>query len=228
MERASRSATLWAVEGRSPLTVAQATQFLGISPGSHLPDEEALLADAEEILDVHARVLEDVASLAAQGLQLSPIWETRGDEHRARLAVRPPALRARVLTAASYDAMEGAWIDALVLSITWLFDDPIGAAHALEDTHRLWFDAEAPTRALDVRPRPHLRVLSMTLADLGRKKSAGFAPLEWLASLGLPLAEARAEVDGEGDDAAIAARARERSVAMWAEELRWKKAAFGR
>lgn len=216
------------MEGRSPLTLTQASQFLGLSPGTELPDEGTLLEDAEEILDVHTRVLADVANLASQGLQLSPIWEARESSVRARLAVRPPALRARVLTVDAYEAIEDAWLDALVVATTWLVDDPVGAAHALEDTHRLWFDAESPTRALDVAPRPHLRLLSMTLADLGRKKSAAFAPLEWLASLGLPLADVELADQGDVDAEAIARRARERSVAMWAEELRWKKAAFGR
>lgn len=217
------------VERRSALTLDQASAFLGLSSGTELPDAETLLDDADEILETHARVLTDVANLAAQGLQLSPIWETRGEALRARLAVRPPALRARVLTLETFDAVEDAWLDALVVAMSVFASDAIGAAHALEDTHRVWFDTEAPTRPLDVPFRPHLRCLSMTLADLGRKRSAAFTPVEWLASLGVPLDEVRAALDVTGDDdASILERVRARSLAMWAEELRWKKAAFGR
>lgn len=218
------------MEDRSRLTLAQACAFLGVEPDLELPDEEALLADAERILDVQAVIARETANLA--GLELSPIWEIGPRPAlRARLAVRAPAVRARALTVELFDALEDEWIDALLVAMPWLAEDPIGAAHALEDTHRFWFDAEAPTRALDVPLMPHLRLLSMALADLGRKRSASFGPLAWLASMGLPLPELRAELGGpfaSGSDEEITRAVREKSIAMWAEELRWKSAAFGR
>lgn len=222
------------VEERSLLTEAQARAFLELDGSAELPDEETLLADAEQIVEVHAAVARETAALGAQGLQLSPIWEVRAaltpPEVRARLAVRAPSIRARTLSVEAFDALDDAFIDALIVALRWLVDDPIGAAHALENTHKLWFDREAPSRVVDVPARPHLRVLTMSLADLARKHSAGFTPLEWLASLGLPLAEIREEVGAETDrdDASIQRSMRDRTVAMWAEELRWQKKAFGR
>lgn len=222
------------VDERSPLTEAQARAFLELDESAELPDDETLVADAEQIVEVHAAVALETADLAAQGLQPSPIWEVRlsgrPPEVRARLAVRAPALRGRTLSVDAFDALDEAWIDALIVALRWLVDDPIGAAHALENTHKLWFDKDAPSRVIDVPPRPHLRVLSMSLADLARKHAAGFTPLEWLASLGLPLADVRAEVGADTalDDASIHGSMRDRTVAMWAEELRWQKKAFGR
>jgi len=212
------------------LTEAQARAFLELEEGAELPDEDTLVADAEQIVEIHGVVARETAELATQGLQVSPIWEVRPrGEVRARLAVRAPSLRARTLSTEAFDALDDAWIDALVVAIRWLVDDPIGAAHALENTHKLWFDKDAPSRVIDVPARPHLRVLSMSLADLGRKHGAGFTPLEWLASLGLPLDEVRADVAAdERDDEAIRRSMRDRTVAMWAEELRWQKKAFGR
>ena len=45
------------------------------------------------------------------------------------------------------------------------------------------------------------------------------------------LPELRAELGGpfaSGSDEEITRAVREKSIAMWAEELRWKRAAFGR
>lgn len=215
-------------ERRAALTIEQALAFLGRDGvDDPLPEDDALVACAEQIVRAHHATRADVAKLSSQGLQLSPIWEVRERSLRARLVVRPPALAARFAFDAAAPPLDDAWLDALLDALPWLHDDPIGAAHALEDTHKLWFDKEGPTRALDVPHAPHVRSLTMTLADLARKRSASFTPFEWLASLGLPLDDVRDAHDDPRTDAAVGDAVRARSVAMWAEELGWKRAAFG-
>src|SRR5690606_41123116 len=96
----------------------------------------------------------------------------------------------------------------------WMAEDPSSAAVALEDTREMWMSDDAPLRPLEPLYAGHFKLLSLMLADLARKADAGFDTLDWIASLGLPVA-------GSRDDAGPPASAREerldaRMDAVWA------------
>jgi hypothetical protein len=216
------------VDARSQLTPGDARAFLGL-PAGYAPPEQALLErDARRIVLETLRLDHELSHLAAQGLQLSPIWEEKDGLAHVRLAVMPTAFRRRFFDGdEAREALEdGELVRIACELVTWIVDDPVGGTFALEDTHRVWFDAEAPSRSLKVPYRGHEKVLSLLVADGVRKADAGFTTLEWLASLGLPIEESREDDDPAPD--AIRASMAELSAAMRAEETAWLARAFGR
>lgn len=215
-------------EVRSRRTQEEARLLLGLPSAITLPDELALTEETRELVLTTLKLDAELVHLSAQGLQLSPIREPRDGLVQARLIVAPPALRSRFFAGEdAREALESADLLRLVAELVpWMVDDPIGGALALEDTHRLWFDADGPTRSLGAPYRGHEKVLSLLLADAVRKAAAGFSTLEWLSSLGLPIEEWR-EPDDPSEEQ-IRADAKELFDAMRAEERAWMKAAFGR
>jgi len=213
---------------RATLTRPQALAFLGLPEGYEPAPEEELERDARALAKKTLTFALDLAELAASGLQLSPIWEERDGVVQLRLSVVPRELRTRYFEGeGARVALEDPELFRLVAELVdWIASDPVGGAFALDDTHRIWFDAEGPVRALPLPYRPHFKVVSLLLADGVRKLSFGLTTLEWLSTLGLPIEEMCAEEDPPA--AEIRASADEELAAMWAEEAAWKRAAFGR
>lgn len=212
---------------RAELSEEEARRFLALPEDFSLPDDDdALIADAKRVVEINLELGLELTNLSKQGLQLSPIWEQQDGQCHARLAVLPPVFRSRYFEAPGAEGWIRPPTFRMVAEVLpWMIDDPIGAAYALEDTHRAWYDAEAPTRPLEIPYRGHLRTLSLVLADLGRKGAAGFTTLEWLASIGLPFEESREDDDPTPEE--IRASMKQGTRAMWSQEQGWIRAAFG-
>lgn len=213
---------------RTSLSRPQALAFLGLPEGWEAPAAEEMERDARAIAKKTLAFGLELAALAAGGLQLSPIWEDREGHVQLRLAVVPRELRTRYFEGeGAQEALEDPELFRLVAEVAeWIASDPVGGAFALDDTHRVWFDAEGPVRALELHSKPHFKLLSLLLADGVRKLSYGLTPLEWLVTLGLPIEEMRDDDDPSA--AEIRASAEEALAEMWAEEAAWTRAAFGR
>ncbi len=213
---------------RTSLDGPQALAFLGLPMPWAPPPVEELERDARAIARQTLTFALDLAPLAASGLQLSPIWEEREGSVQLRLAVVPRELRTRYFEGeGAQEALQDPELFRLVAEVAeWIASDPVGGAFALDDTHRIWFDAEGPVRALGLPYRPHYKLLSLLIADGVRKLAFGLGTLEWLATLGLPIEEMRDDDDPPA--AEIRANADDALAEMWAEEARWTRAAFGR
>lgn len=212
---------------RKLLSEADARALLAL-PRSHvLPSEDELLDDARRIVAKNLELADELGPLREQGLQLSPVWEAKGGVVQVRLAVLPAVFRSRYFEGEAAEVLrEPVAIEMVVDVLPWMVDDPVGAAFALESTYRTWQDDTAPVRSIEVPYRGHYRLLSLLLADIARKGSAGLDVLEWLGSIGLPVEESRDEDDPPAEE--IRASMKAHLEAMWAEERRWKDAAFGR
>jgi len=214
-------------DARQLLSEVDARVLLGLPKGGAVPDESTLSADAEAIVTQNLALAREVEHLGEQGLLLSPVWESNAGVAQARMAVRPPSFRTRYFEPEGLEVLrDSEAIDAVVDVVPWMMDDPVGAAVALDDTLRAWRDDTAPVRSLGVAMKPHTRLLSLLLADVARKGAAGLDTLEWLASLGVPIAELRDDGDPSEDEIRASMKANLR--AMWDDERGWMRAAFTR
>lgn len=212
---------------RDLLSEHDARALLGIPAGYQPPGEDALLAEAQRIVEKNFALARELTPLADQGLLLSPIWESKSGVAHARLSVLPAGFRSR------YYEPEGALVldephalGIVAEVVPWMIDDPVGASVALEDTLRVWLDDTAPVRSLEEPLHGHTRLLTILLADIARKGAAGLDTLEWLGSIGLPVEDARDDDDPSPEE--IRASMKAHLEAMWEEERAWLRAAFER
>lgn len=217
---------------RALLSMQEARGLLALPEDCQVPETADLLADAELILSTNHAVAKETAHLVANGLQVSPIWDV-GTKAGAtapvlvRMAVLPVEFRSRYFEGEGAEVLgERAAIELVCDVVPWLADDPVGAAFALEDTLRVWLDDTAPTRTLEIPYRGHYKLLSLLLADIARKGSAGLDSLEWLGSIGLPIEESRDADDPPTEQ--IRANMKLHLQDMWEQERRWLAKAFGR
>lgn len=191
-----------------------------------MPAEGALVDDARRIVERNRALWRRQSKLGQVGLLVSPIWELDGGSLVARLAVLPDGFLGRYFTGEASECLDDDELLRLVAELVpVLASDPVGAAFALEDVHRVWYDESGPRRALVGLGGAHLRLVSMVLADAARKLGSGLDELEWMSTLGLPLEELVDELDRPV--AAIQAEARSKMESLWAEEAAWVREAFG-
>lgn len=213
-------------DARSKLSVVEARGLLGLS-GTCAFDVDRLLDDARMIVERNWEMAAEVAGLAEQGLLLSPVWERGSAAARARLAVLPPTFRSRYFEGEAAEVLTEPGALAAVCDVfPWFVDDPVGACFALEDTLRTWLDDTAPTRDLGLPYAPHYRLLSLLLADVARKGAGGLDTLEWLLSIGLPIADILEE--GDPPESELRLSTKRKLELIWEEERAWRRAAFGR
>lgn len=212
---------------RKLLSENDARALLALPKGHTLPSEAALLEHASLIVAKNLALAKELEPLREQGLQLSPVWEVKSGITQVRLAVLPPVFRSRYFEDEGAEVLgEQAALEMVVDVLPWMVDDPVGAAFALESTYRTWQDDTAPVRSLELPYEGHFRLLSLLLADIARKGSAGLDILEWLGSIGLPIEESRDPDDPPADE--VRASMKRHLEAMWREEREWRRAAFGR
>jgi hypothetical protein len=209
---------------RDELSESDARLFLAWPEGHELPARDLLVAEARAIIKTNAALDRE---LAPSGVLVSPVWEERGGQAHARLAALPREFRSRYFdddaraTLLERDAL------VLVADFTRVFsNDPVGATFALENTLTTWLDEDAPTRVVLQSYRGHLKLLTLLLADVARKASAGFDTLELAASWGCLSMVHDPETDPPVDSIKSAMRAK--TTAMWAAEDGWKAAALTR
>jgi hypothetical protein len=213
-------------DARAFLDEAAARRFLGWTEAAPLPDEAALVDGARRIVEHNRALWRRQSKLGQPGLLVSPIWEPDGDTLVARLAVLPEGFVGRYYAGEAAECLDDDDLLALVAELfPILASDPVGAAFALGDVHRVWYDETGPRRAVVGLEGAHLRFLSMLLADVARKLASGLDELEWMSTLGLPVEELVDELDRPADR--IARDARTKTEAMWAEEAAWVRAAYG-
>lgn len=211
---------------RDLLSEHDARALLGLPAGTRLPDEDALVREAERIVAKNLELAAEASGLSEQGLLVSPIWEAKGGVAQVRMAVLPPIFRTRYHEPEGLHVLrEPAAIGIVAEVLPWMVDDPVGASVALEDTLRVWLDDTAPVRSLGEPVGGHTRLLSILLADIARKGAAGLDTLEWLGSIGLPIEDARD--DDDPSELEVRAAMKEHLQAMWEEERSWLRAAFG-
>jgi hypothetical protein len=214
------------VDARGFLSVNEARRFLGWPEGASLPDESTSLAQARQVVARNRELMRRQSKLGQAGLLVSPIWELEGAKLHVRMAVLPNGFLGRYFEGEGHDALDDdALLELVVELLPAVLSDPVGAAFALGDVHRVWYDATAPRRAVVGLEGAHLRALSMLLADAARKLSAGLDELEWMSTLGLPVDELVDDLQRPVD--AISDAARAKTQAMWSEEAAWVRAAFG-
>lgn len=214
------------VDARGFLSEGEARRFLGWTEDASLPDAATLLAQARQLVARNRELMRRQSKLGQAGLLVSPIWELEAENLHVRLAVLPSGFLSRYFDGEAREALDDeALLELVVELLPAVLSDPVGAAFALGDVHRVWYDATAPRRAVVGLEGAHLRALSMLLADAARKLSAGLDELEWMSTLGLPVEELVEELDRPLEQIAEGARAK--TQAMWAEEAAWVRAAFG-
>lgn len=212
---------------RKLLSENDARALLALPKGHVLPPEEQLLRDAARIVETNLGLAKELAAVADQGLQPSPIWEPKQGVTQVRMAVLPPVFRTRYFEGEGREILaEPVALQMVVDVLPWMTEDPVGAAFALENTYRAWHDETAPVRSLELPYEGHFRILSLLLADIARKGAAGLDTLEWLGSIGLPIDESRDPDDPTEEE--IRKSMKGHLDAMWAEELGWRRDAFGR
>ncbi len=214
------------VDARGFLSVGEARRFLGWPEHASLPDEATLRAHVDQVIARNRELMRRQSKLGQAGLLVSPIWELDGDRLHARLAVLPSGFLSRYFEGEAREALDDeALLELVVELLPAVLSDPVGAAFALGDVHRVWYDATAPRRAVVGLEGAHLRALSLLLADAARKLSAGLDELEWMSTLGLPVEELVEGLDRPLEQ--ITDGARTKTQAMWSEEAAWVRAAFG-
>lgn len=219
-------------DARQRITPEEARTVLGLYADVRASTDE-LAADLRLIVEQNLELGRKTEHLREQGLQPSPVWEL-GDLEAgsvppiaARLAVLPSVFRTRYFEAEGLAVLEdAASMDLVVEAFDTIASDPVGALVALESTLRAWLDDTAPTRALPVRSKPQLRLLSLLVADIARKGAAGLDDLEWLSSIGLDAEDFRE--DDSPPITVIRAASESKLRAMFAEERAWIRKAFGR
>lgn len=185
-----------------------------------VPDAE-VLADDLRVTLLHTLHLQKV--FEETGIVCSPIWEGHAGEAAVRAAVVPPEVAKRHYEGPGVRALgDESVVTMLADIIAMLLDDPVGAAKVLEKTELLWRSEDAPVRTLETPYKPHLRVLTLVVADFNRKIGAGFTELEWIASIGLIDAFYDPETDPPGESVLMAMR--EKTMAMCAAEEEWMRA----
>jgi hypothetical protein len=161
--------------------------------------------------------------LAPNGIVCSPIWEGHAGEASVRAAVVPEQVVTRHFEGPGVLALRDGTVVTMVADIAAiLLTDPAGALVVLGPTEQLWIHEEAPVRSLETPYRPHLKLLTLLVADFTRKIGAGFTELEWIASLGLIDAFYDPATDPPGEEVLRSTHAR--TASMCAEEEEWMKA----
>jgi hypothetical protein len=212
-------------DARAKLSVSEARGLLGLT-GPCAVDPGKLLSDAQMIVERNREMAAEVSGLAEQGLLLSPVWERGTVAARARLAVLPPTFRSRYFEGEGAEVLsEAGALSAVCDVFPWFVDDPVGACFALEDTLRTWLDDTAPTRDLGLPYESHYRMLSLLLADIARKGAGGLDTLEWLLSIGLPIADVLEE--GDPPESELRLSTKRKLELIWQEERAWRRMAFG-
>ena len=204
----------------SPQTAAEARAFLQLPAELVAPENDMLVDDARAIL-LHNLTLHK--EVAATGIVISPIWEEHEGRAALRAAIVPPEVTARYFEGKGLASMrEESVLQMVADALTMLLEEPVAAARALETTHTLWVSEDAPKRELPMPYKGHFKLLTLLLADLARKVSAGFDELEWLASLGLLDAFHDPATDPPAEQVAKAAR--DKLAKMCADEDEWMRA----
>jgi hypothetical protein len=198
----------------------QARAFLDIPPGFAAPELEAIVQDSRATL-LHNLTLYTEAK--ENGVIVSPIWENQEGKAALRQADLPPEIAARYFEGKGLASLKDATVLEMVGDvILMLLEQPSEAASVLEATHDLWVRSDAPVRSLQIPYKGHFKIMTIVLADLARKVSAGFGELEWLASLGLLEAFHDPAHDPPADQ--ILGLAKELTAKMHADEAAWMKA----
>lgn len=201
----------------TPKDAAEARAFLQVPAELVAPDNDVLVQDARALLLHNLTLHKEVSE---SGIVISPIWENHEGRAALRAAVVPKEVAARYFEGKGLASMREASVLEMVADvIPMLLEEPLAAARALDTTHTLWMSEEAPIRELPMPYKGHFKLLTLLLADLARKVSAGFDELEWLASLGLLDAFHDPANDPPAEQVLQSSRAR--FAKMCAEEDAW-------
>ncbi|MFO0551174.1 MAG: hypothetical protein U0271_22480 [Polyangiaceae bacterium] len=200
--------------------LAAARALLHLPEQFDIPSTETLVEDARAMLLYSLSLRKE---LAASDIVVSPIWEGHAGEVSVRAAVVPAEVVARHFEGPGTAALRDSGMLEMIADVaTVLLEDPVGAAKVLSSTEQLWVTFEAPVRSLEMPYRPHLKVLTLTIADFIRKIGAGFTELEWLTSMGLLDAYHDPSSDPPRETVLTATNAK--TLAMCAEEATWMRA----
>ena len=201
------------------LTDAEGLAFLNVPPGFVVPETDVLVQDARAMLLQNLTLYGEVRE---SGILVSPIWEDNQGQASLRAALVPAGVRARYFEGPGLASLRDATVLEMVTDVVpMLLESPAAAARALETTHQLWISEDAPIRGLQMPYKGHFKILTLLLADLARKVSAGFTELEWLASVGVLGAFHDPAQDPPIEQ--VTASTRERFAKMIAEEEGWMR-----
>lgn len=201
------------------MTPAEGRAFLHVPEGLVVPDTDVLVQDARALL-LHNLTL--YGEVRDSGILVSPIWENNEGLASLRAALVPKEIAARYFEGRGLASLRDASVLEMVGDvIPMLLEEPASAARVLAATHQLWISADAPIRGLQIPYKGHFKILTLLLADLARKVSAGFDEIEWLASIGVLDAFHDPSQDRPVED--IQRSTRERSIKMCAEEEAWMR-----
>lgn len=198
-------------------TEAEGRAFLNLPEGFVPPENDVLIQDARAML-LHNLTL--YSEVRESGILVSPIWEDREGQASLRAALVPPQIAARYFEGRGLASLrEPSVLEMVADVVPMMVEDPAAAARVLETTHQLWVSEDAPVRGLQMPYKGHFKVLTLLLADIARKVTAGFSEIEWLASLGVLSAFHDPSQDPPVED--INRSTRERTAKMIAEEEAW-------
>ncbi len=201
------------------LTDAEGIAFLQVPQGFVIPETDVIIQDARAML-LHNLTLH--SEVRESGILVSPIWEDHQGQASLRAALVPAGVAARYFEGPGLASLRDASVLEMVADvIPMLLESPAAAARALETTHQLWISEDAPVRGLQMPYKGHFKILTLLLADLARKVSAGFSELEWLASIGVLGAFHDPAQDPPVEQ--VMASTRERFAKMIAEEEAWMR-----
>lgn len=199
------------------LSEPEARAFLQIPDDFVVPELDAIVQDARATL-LHNLALHGEAK--ESGVLVSPIWENHEGKASLRAAVVPPEVAAAYFEGKGLASLrESTVLEMIGDVLEMLAEQPVEAASVLEPTHHLWVAPDAPLRSVQIPYKPHFKLLTLLLADLARKVSAGFGELEWLTSLGLLEAFHDAANDPPAEE--ILAKTKALLEKLHADEARW-------
>ncbi len=158
--------------------------FWCLAESFELPAEEQLISDARLIVETNFALDQE---LQGKGVGVCPIWEDGGARTGAyvRGAALPEPFFNTYFSEAEAKLRDPRLHRLLAHLLPHLFEDISVATAALDDTLRLWLDADAPTYKLGLPYQGHYMLLSALLLDFARKAAGGLSLQEWLASLGM-------------------------------------------
>lgn len=201
------------------MTAAAGRAFLHVPEELVAPETDVLVQDARAML-LHNLTL--YGEVRESGILVSPIWENNEGVVSLRAALVPKEIAARYYQGPGLASLREASVLEMVADvIPMLLEEPASAARALAATHQLWISADAPIRGLQIPYKGHFKILTLLLADLARKITAGFDEIEWLASIGVLGAFHDPSQDRPVEE--IQRSTRERSIKMCAEEEEWMR-----
>ncbi len=201
------------------MTAAEGRAFLHVPDGFVPPETDVLVQDARAML-LHNLTL--YAEVRDSGILVSPIWENNEGQASLRAALVPKEIAARYYEGRGLASLREATVLEMIADVVpMLLEEPADAARALRATHQLWVSEDAPVRGLQMPYKGHFKILTLLLADLARKVTAGFDEIEWLASLGVLGAFHDPSQDPPVED--IQRSTRSRTAKMIAEEEGWMR-----